>query len=108
MVKKTLLSSLILVVAGLALLVYADPQFRLIFAGGSTLGSGFPTTRFSFNSTFPRSFNGTFVPRGSLGSRAAALGFNAASIIESLIGVGLVGVGIVFLVIEMFMTTRSA
>ena len=106
--RKLLLSSIIIIVIGLFLLVYSDPQFRLIFATGGTApgGSGFPTTGFNFrgNGTF-RNFNGT-IPRtlGSGRAAAAILGFNAISIIEALLGVALIAVGLVFVGIEMFLS----
>jgi hypothetical protein len=106
MVKKLLLGSLIFVVVGLILLIIPDPQFRLIFSGGAT--SGFPTTRFNFgNGTgFPRNFTGFNFTRGTGpgGFRAAALGFNTVSILESIAGVGLISVGVVLLIVEMFLT----
>ena len=91
---------------GLVLLIYTDPQFRLIFSGAGT--TGFPTTGFRTNGTFPGGFNGTFrggnFTRGAgVGALGRVLSFNAASVIESLLGVGLVGVGIVFIAIELFM-----
>ena len=106
MVSKLLLCSLIFVVVGMVLLILPDPQFRLIFSGGAT--SGFPTTRFSFgNGTgFPRNFTGGFnFTRGAGGGAfRSALGFNAASIIESILGAGLISVGVVLIVVEMFLT----
>lgn len=93
---------------GLVLLIYPDPQFRLIFSGGTT--PGFSTTRFTFgNGTgFPGNFTGAGgfnFTRGAGGAaRAALLGFNTASIIESILGVGLVSVGVVLMVVEMFLT----
>jgi len=88
------------------LLIIPDPQFRLIFSGGAT--SGFPTTRFTFGngSGFPRNFTGFNFTRGSgfAGARAAALGFNTMSILESIAGVGLMSVGVVLVVVELFLT----
>ncbi len=104
--KKLLLVSLVFVVVGLVLLVYPDPQFRAIFSGGST--SGFPTTftssRFTFNGTIPGNF--TFPGAGNFTRRAgstAAL-INTNNEIVSLLGAGLVAVGVVFVVVELFLT----
>jgi len=98
------------VVAGLVLLVYPDPQFRQIFNGGGT--SGFPTTRFTFNGTTPRNFTfpgaGNFTFPGARnftrGAAAVAGLINTNSEIESLLGAGLVAVGVVFVAIELFLT----
>ncbi len=93
------------VLVGLVLLIIPDPQFRLIFSGGA---SGFPTTRFTFgNGT---GFSGNFTRGGGFnftrgsGARGALLGFNTASILESILGAGLVSVGIVLIAVEMFLT----
>jgi hypothetical protein len=109
LVQKILLAALVFVVVGLVLLIYPDPQFRLIFSGGTA--PGFSTTRFTVgNGTgFPRNFTGTggfnFTRGAGTGAaRAALLGFNAASIIESLLGVGLISVGVVLIVVEMFLS----
>jgi hypothetical protein len=101
--RKLLLAALIFVAVGLVLLIYPDPQFRLIFSGAGA--RGFPTTGFTF--TGNRTGAGGF-PRGNFTRPAgtgvgAVLGFNAVSIIESLLGVGLVGVGAVLIAIELFM-----
>ena len=105
MVKKLLLASLVFVAVGLVLLIYPDPQFRLIFSGAGT--TGFPTTfTFTGNRTafggggFP---GGNFTRGAGRGFGAAAFGFNTVSIIESLLGVGLVAVGAVLIAVEMFM-----
>jgi len=109
LVQKLLLAALVFVVVGLVLLIIPDPQFRLIFSGATP--GGFSTTRFIFgNGTgFPRNFtgNGGFnFTRGAGGAaaRAAFLGFNTGSIIESILGAGLVSVGVVLMVVEMFLT----
>jgi hypothetical protein len=107
LVSKLLLGSLIFVVVGLVLLIIPDPQFRLIFSGATP--GGFSTTRFDFgNGTgFPRNFTGAggfnFTRGAGAGARGALLGFNTASILESIIGVGLVSVGVVLMVVEMFL-----
>jgi hypothetical protein len=100
--RKLLLGALVFVVVGLFLLIYPDPQFREIFVGGGT--GGFPTTGFRFNGTIPGNF--TFARNFTRGTGAAAraFGFSAISVIESLLGVGLVAVGIVFVAIELFLT----
>jgi hypothetical protein len=106
--SKLLLGALVFVVVGLVLMIYPDPQFRLIFSGGAT--SGFPTTRFDVgNGTgFPRNFTGGFNFTRGAGAGAAArdalLGFNTASILESILGVGLISVGVVLIAVEMFLT----
>ena len=103
MAQKLLIGALIFIVVGMILLIIPDPQFRLIFSGGAT--SGFPTTRFTFGngSGFPRNFTGFNFTR-SAGARAAALGFNTMSILESIAGVGLMSVGVVLVVVELFLT----
>lgn len=113
MVRKLLLGALVFVAVGLVLLIIPDPQFRLIFSGGAT--GGFPTTFARFNSTdFPRNFTGaggfnlTRGAGGGLGTRDALLGFNTASIIESIAGVGLIAVGIVLMAVEMFLLPSKA
>jgi hypothetical protein len=102
--KKILLSSLVLIVVGLVLLILPDPQFRLIFGSSGAFGPGGSTTAFrrNFNGTFTGNFTSTF-PRTGAAGRAAAFGFDAVSIIESLAGVGLVAVGVVFVAIELFL-----
>jgi len=113
--RKLLLVSLIFIVLGLVLLVYPDPQFRQIFSGGGT--SGFPTTftgtRFVFNGT-TRNFTfpgGGFPGGGNFTRRGAGAGaFSSLALITtqneiiSLLGAGLVAVGVVFVVIELFLT----
>jgi hypothetical protein len=105
--RKLLLVSLIFVVAGLVLLVYPDPQFRQIFNGGGTGGfpTTFPTTGFRFNGTISRNF--TFPGAGNFtrGRVGAAVGLiNTNTEIESLLGAGLVAIGVVFVAIELFLT----
>lgn len=106
-----LLGSIILIVGGIALLIYTDPQFRLIFGtSGTTFNpSTFTTFARSFNGTFPGNFTGFSGRTGPGASRASALGLlNTTSEIESLVGVALVAVGIVFVGIEMFLTTARS
>jgi len=103
--RKILLGALIFIAVGLVLLIYPDPQFRQIFSGGTA--SGFPTTRFTFNGTFPSNFTipGGFrnFTRGAGGAGAGAL-INTNSQIESLLGAGLTAVGAVFVAIDLFLT----
>ena len=105
MVKKLLICSVVMVVAGLALIIFSDPQFRLIFSTSGT--SGFPTTRsFTFNGTIPTGgFNRTTFPGAGGGAAFRGIGssFNATAIIESLVGTGLIGVGVVLVLIDMFL-----
>jgi hypothetical protein len=105
LVRKLLLGALVFVIVGLVLLIYPDPQFRLIFSGGVT--SGLSTTRFTFGNgtSFFRNFTAggfNFTRTAGVG-RAALLGFSAASIIESLLGVGLISLGVVLIAMEMFL-----
>jgi len=104
--RKLLLAALVFVVLGLIFIIYPDPQFRLIFSRASV--PGLSTTRFTFgNGTgFPRNFTGAggFNFTRGASARTAALGFSAASIIESIIGVGLISVGVVLMAVEMFLT----
>lgn len=96
---------MICIVVGMVLLIIPDPQFRFIFSGGAT--GGFPTTRFNFGngSGFPRNFTGGNFTRGSFpGARAAAFGFNTMSILESIAGVGLMAVGVVLVIVQLFLT----
>jgi len=104
-----MLGALIFVVAGLILLIIPDPQFRLIFSGATP--GGFSTTRFTFGNgsgfsgNFTRGAGGFNFTRGAgAGARASILGFNTASIIESILGAGLVAVGVVLMAVEMFLT----
>jgi hypothetical protein len=101
--RMILLSSLILILGGLALLIYTDPQFRLIFSsGGTTLGSGSSFTTFARN--FTGTFSGNFTRFAGRGAtRATAFGFSTTSEIETLVGVGLAAVGVVLVGIEMFL-----
>lgn len=82
--RRTLILAIILIVAGLALIVYQDPQFRLALNTSSTTSSS--STR--------------FVSGGS--SQSITTTYDATHIIESLVGVGLAGIGLVFVGIEMF------
>ena len=105
MARKLLIGALIVVVIGLVLLIYPDPQFRLIFSGGAT---GLANRgAFGNGTVFNRNFTGggfNFTRGAGTGAaRAAILGFNAASIIESIAGAGLVSVGVVLIAIEMFL-----
>lgn len=86
--KRTFILAIILIIVGVALVVYQDPQFRLALnsssttSGGSTSSSRFVT--------------------GDSSSQTISTAYNATDIIESLLGVGLVGIGLVFVGIEMF------
>ena len=94
MTRKLLVVSLVLLVAGLGLFIYADPLARLTFSGAR---STFPITNgtgtFTFtggNFTIP---SGTFTGvRGATG--AAGVGGSTESI-ETLVGIALFAVGLV-------------
>ncbi|MDG6997873.1 MAG: hypothetical protein JRN15_02025 [Nitrososphaerota archaeon] len=86
MARKILLAALILTLCGLALILYQDPQLRLIFSSSqsSSPASSF-ASRFGISST----------------TSGISIQYNAAAIIESLAGAGLVGIGLVLVVVEM-------
>ena len=100
MSRKLLIISLVLLVAGLGILLYADPLARLSFgvrAPRSTL----------FNSTITRSFTftggGTFtIPSGALTGRGAG-GGSTIAVIATLGAVALFGVGLVLEVLTIFL-----
>jgi hypothetical protein len=87
---------IILIVGGLALVIYQDPQFKLIFASSTPAPA---TVGGSFFNRSPSS-SGT-------SSSSVTVPFNSADIIESLLGAGLVGIGLVFLVFQMVSSSFS-
>ncbi|MDG6994481.1 MAG: hypothetical protein JRN52_01050 [Nitrososphaerota archaeon] len=86
MARKILLAALILILCGLALILYQDPQIRLIF--GSSQSS-------STTSSFPSRFGISSATSG------ISIQYDAAAIIESLVGAGFAGIGLVLVVVEM-------
>ncbi len=107
MSRKILLLSTVLLLAGVALLLYADPLARL------SLGVSSPT--FSFTSSVTRTFttgsrtvtfspgSGNFTagsfPTGGLAGRSV----NTNGTIETLVAIALVGVGLVLEVMTIFL-----
>jgi hypothetical protein len=87
--KRTLILAIVLIIAGVALIVYQDPQFRLAINTSST------------SSPSPSSTS-RFVTGGGSSSQSITTSYNALDIIESLAGAGLVGIGLVFVGVEMF------
>ena len=87
--KRTLIIAIVIIIIGVALIVYQDPQFRLALNSSST-------------SSTPSSSPTRFVTAGGSASQSITTSFSAMEIIESLIGLGLVGIGLVFVGIEMF------
>ena len=89
--RKALIIAIVLIVVGVALIVYQDPQFRLAINSSSTTTSS-SSTRFA----------------GGSSTQTISTAYNATDIIESLVGAGLVGVGLVFVGIGMFSSSAKA
>ncbi len=100
--KRAFVVAIILVVVGLLLVVYRDPQFGLIFR--SATSSSTPA-----GSSFPSSGSSFFTSAAST-SRAASssitVAYSALDIIESLLGAGLVGIGLVLACVGMLSQAR--
>ena len=94
--RKILILSTVLVVAGLVVLVYADPLARLSFGGG-------PGTFFGSNTTRTFTFSNrtvTFTPGSGAGGFSGTGGFAGRTInsngqVETLVAIALVAVGLV-------------
>jgi len=94
--RKILILSTVLVVAGLVVLVYADPLARLSLGGG-------PGTVFGTNTTRTFTFSNrtiTFTPGSGAGGFGGTGGFVSRTVntngqVESLIAIALVAVGLV-------------
>lgn len=95
MSRKLLIISTVLLVAGLAILIYADPVARLSFGPSSprrTFLNGNTTRIFTGgNFTVP---SGTFTGRGAGGT---------VETVATLVAVALLGVGLVFEVLTIFL-----
>lgn len=102
MSRKILVISTVLLLVGVAVLIYADPLARLSL--------GVSTSRVSFTSSFTRTFsfaNSTFTvgpgsagfPTGLAGARAVDTNGQA----ETLVALGLLAVGIVLEVMTIFL-----
>jgi hypothetical protein len=92
MAKRTLILSMILIIAGLSLIIYHDPQFGQAVSPSSSSSSN-PSLRFA---------SGT---QGASGQTIVP--YSAVNIIESLLGVALIGFGLVFTGMEVFSTSSS-
>ncbi|MDG6904775.1 MAG: hypothetical protein JRN20_03200 [Nitrososphaerota archaeon] len=104
--KKTFILAVIIIVIGVALIVYHDPQFR--FAYNAITGTTAKSSTPSSTGGFPGGFTGGF-PGGSVvsvgsssSSQAISTAFSALDILESVLGAGLIGVGLVLASIAMF------
>lgn len=87
--RKVLAAALILIAGGLILILLHDPQFQLIFSSStSNVRSG------SASSSFP------FATAGAVSTGSTTVAYNALDIIESLVGAGFVGIGLVFIAVE--------
>lgn len=99
--KTAFVTAVILIVVGLLLVVYRDPQFGLIFqssTGPSTpAGNSFPSTGSSF-------FTSASTARAA--SSSITVAYSALDIIESLLGAGLVGIGLVLACVGVLIPSR--
>ncbi len=87
MAKRILVVALILIIAGVSLVVYHDPQFRQAVTPSSSSPSSSSSLRFV---------------TGSSSTSQTILSYSAVDIIESLLGLGVVGVGLVLVGLEIF------
>ena len=103
MSRKLLVLSTVLIVAGLAVLLYADPIARLSFGGGTPTRT-FTGGAFTFNGSRTFTFNGTF-PTGGAGFTGApgARAGNSYANVETLIAMAMVAVGVVLEVMTIFL-----
>lgn len=87
--RKFLVAALILIAGGLILILFQDPQFQLIFSSStSNSRNGSAGSSFSFATT------------GAVSTTGTTIAYNALHIIESLVGAGFIGIGLVFIAIE--------
>jgi hypothetical protein len=93
MAKRTLVLSMILIIVGLALIIYHDPQFSQVVTPASSSSSN-PSLRF---------VSGT---QGASGQTIVP--YSAVDIIESLLGAALIGFGLVFTGMEIFSTASPS
>ena len=106
MSRRLLIISTVLVVAGIAVLLYADPVARLSLGVGPGARTFANTTRtFTFgNGSRTFTFNGT-LPFGTGGftTGPGARGSNSYANVETLVAVALVAVGVVLEVMTIFL-----
>ena len=117
--RKILLISLVLIVAGLALLVVSDPLFRTISSGsgftpggsGGFAGSSiFEECRTVTNETVQQclsnngiSFAGFGGGNGNFtGVRSSIFAFNTNSVTEGVGGIGLIAIGSILVLVQLF------
>ena len=93
MAKRTLILSMILIIAGLALIIYHDPLFRQALTTPSNSSTNPSLTTFRFVT-------------GSASSQTI-LSYSAVNIIESLFGGALVGFGLVLIGIQTFLAPST-
>ena len=114
--RKLLILSTIMVLAGLLLMAYSDPAVRvgLGIPTGSTTTVSFSRTRtFPFgNETFAFPGNGTFsrtfsIPRGGFPITRGVV-ISTTTQAESLIGLGLVAIGLLFEAFTLFLWQSPA
>ena len=79
--KRTLILAIVIIIIGVALIVYQDPQFRLALNSSST------------SDGVIQLFHALCNWRHSSSSQSITTSFSAMEIIESLVGLGLVGIG---------------
>ena len=123
--RQILIISLVLIVAGLVLLVVSDPLFRTIssgsgftpggsgFAGGSSI---FEECRTVTNETVQQclsnngiSFAGFGGGNGNFtGVRASIFAFNNSSVTEGVGGIGLIAIGSVLVLVQVFKMPAAA
>jgi len=93
MTRKLFLVSMVLIAAGLVLLLLSNPSLSLAFSNRTA-------------PNFPSGGNQT-APNFPSGGMSGAMGVSSVNIIESLLGFGLVGVGLVLEAVATFMIKRK-
>lgn len=101
MSRKILVVSLVLLVVGLAVLVYSDPVARLSFGRA---GTGFPTGNTTRTFTFAGGTPGNFTISGGTGTRGGLAGATTTDRVFTLVALALVAVGVVLEALALFLT----
>jgi len=100
MVRILPLVALVLIALGIALTIYQDPQFK--FAYNSLTGSSS-----SSGTTSSSSSSNSFVSSRTQTSTQLSLSYSSTAIIESLVGAGLVGIGLILAGVSMLAIGQS-
>lgn len=104
--RRLMVLGLVMIVAGLALLVYADPDLNAVVIGQSTSTTSTTTSTAAVTSGLPGGFSGGFTISGAAGTgagaatRSSSSSLSADSIAENSAGLALALVGLIIVVAD--------